>query len=99
MPSINTGLLSGIELFLPTMDMQKRIASVLLDYDSLIQNNQKQIKLLEEAAQRLYKEWFVDLRFPGHEKTKSVDGVPEGWHMGTVQEVIEYHDTKRKPLS
>lgn len=79
MPSINTGLLSGIELFLPTMDTQKRIASVLLDYDSLIQNNKKQIKLLEEAAQRLYKEWFVDLRFPGHEDTGIVDGLPVGW--------------------
>ena len=77
----------------------KRIIDVLSVYDELIENNQKQIKLLEEAARRLYKEWFVDLHFPEHEKTKSVDGVPEGWHMGTVQEVIEYHDTKRKPLS
>lgn len=61
---------------LPT---QKRIATILSRYDTLIENYQKQIKLLEEAAQRLYKEWFVDLRFPGHEKVKVVDGVPEGW--------------------
>ena len=58
---------------------QRRIAEILSRYDSLIENYQKQIKLLEESAQRLYKEWFVDLRFPGHENTKIVDGVPEGW--------------------
>ncbi len=58
---------------------QRRIATILSRYDSLIENYQKQIKLLEESAQRLYKEWFVDLRFPGHENTKIVDGVPEGW--------------------
>ena len=79
MPSLNTGLLSGIEISLPTIDTQIRIAAVLSTYDDLIENNQKQIKLLEEAAQRLYKEWFVDLRFPGHETTPIVDGVPEGW--------------------
>lgn len=59
--------------------VQARIASILSAYDNLIENNQKQIKLLEEAAQRLYKEWFIDLRFPGWENTKIVDGVPEGW--------------------
>lgn len=58
---------------------QKNIVSILSRYDSLIENYQKQIKLLEESAQRLYKEWFVDLRFPGYENTKIVDGVPEGW--------------------
>lgn len=60
-------------------DMQMRIASTLSAYDDLIENNQKQIKLLEKAAQRLYKEWFVDLRFPGYETTPIVDGIPEGW--------------------
>lgn len=59
--------------------IQKEIGEFLSRYDSLIENYQKQIKLLEEAAQRLYKEWFVDLRFPGHENTKIIDGVPEGW--------------------
>lgn len=58
---------------------QRRIAEILSRYDSLIENYQKQIKLLEESAQRLYKEWFVDLRFPGYEDTLIVDGVPEGW--------------------
>lgn len=81
MPSLNTGLLSGIEMVLPPIEIQKQIAGILSAYDDLIENNQKQIKLLEEAAQRLYKEWFVDLRFPGHENTKIVDGVPEGWNI------------------
>jgi len=71
--------LLGLEVKLPSIEIQKQIADILSAYDDLIENNQKQIKLLEEAAQRLYKEWFVDLRFPGHENTKIVDGVPEGW--------------------
>lgn len=90
MPSLNTGLLSGIEISLPTIDAQIRIADVLSTYDDLIENNQKQIKLLEEAAQRLYKEWFVDLRFPGHETTPIVDGVPEGWSVMAMNDIAEY---------
>ena len=72
---------------LPDFENQQYIADILSAYDDLIENNQIQIKLLEEAAQRLYKEWFVDLRFPGHENTKIVDGVPEGWSKSTVSEV------------
>lgn len=68
-----------ITISAPNLITQRRIADILSAYDDLIENNRKQIKLLEEAAQRLYKEWFVDLRFPGHEHTKIVDGVPEGW--------------------
>ena len=64
---------------LPPLVTQHRIADILSAYDKLIENNQKQIKLLEEASQCLYKEWFVDLRFPGYEDVKIVDGVPEGW--------------------
>ena len=68
----------------PPIETQRRIADILSSQDDLIENNRKQIKLLEEAAQRLYKEWFVDLRFPGYEHTKIVDGVPEGWEKGTA---------------
>jgi len=71
----------------PPIDIQRRISSVLRAYDSLIENNQKQIKLLEEAAQRLYKEWFVDLHFPGYKDTKIADGVPEGWRFLTLKEI------------
>ena len=81
--------LLGLEVKLPSIEIQKQIAGILSVYDDLIENNQKQIKLLEEAAQRLYKEWFVDLRFPGHENTKIVDGVPEGWSKSTVGNICK----------
>ena len=71
-------------------DTQIRIASILSVYDDLIENNQEQIKLLEEAAQRLYKEWFVDLRFPGHETTSITDGIPEGWQVKSMNDIAEY---------
>lgn len=67
--------------------LQRRIAEILSRYDTLIENYQKQIKLLEESAQRLYKEWFVDLRFPGYENTKIVDGVPEGWEKKQIKDI------------
>ena len=75
------------ECVVPDKAKQHRIATILSRYDSLIENYQKQIKLLEEAAHRLYKEWFVDLRFPGYENVKMVDGLPEGWVRKTVGEV------------
>ena len=79
--------LLNMEVELPPMDIQKNIATILSRYDSLIENYQKQIKLLEEAARRLYKEWFIDLRFPGHENTKIVDGLPEGWERKKVGDI------------
>lgn len=91
---------SQIYLNVPDIKTQHRIADILSVYDNLIENNQKQIKLLEEAAQRLYKEWFVDLRFPGHENTKIVDGVPEGWRRGLLKELISVNygkDHKKAP--
>jgi type I restriction enzyme S subunit len=90
MPSLNTSLLGDIEIGLPPLPTQHRIASILSRYDSLIENYQKQIKLLEEAAQRLYKEWFVDLHFPGHENVKIVDGVPEGWTPSQLGQLAEF---------
>ena len=79
MLNLNTSILSSVPIDIPSLAEQQAIVDVLSTYDDLIENNKKQIKLLEEAAQRLYKEWFVDLRFPGHETTPIVDGVPEGW--------------------
>ncbi len=76
--------LSTIQFPAPPLEVQQMIADILSSYDDLIENNQKQIKLLEEAAQRLYKEWFVDLRFPGHETTPITDGIPEGWKNQTL---------------
>lgn len=74
----------------PPLEIQHRIADILSAYDDLIENNQKQIKLLEEATQRLYKEWFVDLHFPGYENTKIVDGVPEGWNWCKLEDAIQF---------
>ena len=76
---------------LPSIENQKQIANTLNAYDDLIENNQKQIKLLEEAAQRLYKEWFIDLRFSGHESTPIHDGIPEGWERKSVEECLQMH--------
>lgn len=85
--TISLTALRNMTVELPSMDVQKKIATILSRYDSLIENYQKQIKLLEEAAQRLYKEWFVNLRFPGHENTKIVDGVPEGWEKKSIDSI------------
>lgn len=78
-PNINLRQIGNIPIVLPPQEVQDRVVAVISPYDELIENNQRQIKLLEEAARRVYKEWFVDLRFPGHENTKITDGVPEGW--------------------
>lgn len=88
---------SQIYLNVPDIKTQHRIADILSVYDDLIENNQKQIKLLEEAAQRFYKEWFVDLRFPGHENTKIVDGVPEGWKKNCAEKFFEITIGKTPP--
>lgn len=81
--------LKRIRIDLPELSVQKKIADILTNYDDLIENNQRQIKLLEEAAQRLYKEWFVDLRYPGHENVPVVDGVPEGWKKVRLVDLAE----------
>ena len=86
--TVSLTALRNMKIAVPPLDVQKKIADVLAAYDDLIENNQKQIKLLEEAAQRLYKEWFVDLRFPGYETTPITDGVPEGWRETTVGEYL-----------
>ena len=87
--AVPIALIKDIELSIPDVEMQKKIAKILTAYDDFIENNQKQIKLLEEAAQRFYKEWFVDLRFPGYEDVEIVDGVPEGWRKAKVTDFLE----------
>ena len=86
-PQLPIKNLSQICFEIPSLSTQHRIATILSRYDSLIENYQKQIKLLEEAAQRLYKEWFIDLHFPGHENTNIVDGLPEGWERKKVDSI------------
>ena len=88
-PNINLKQIGNLDIPLPSIEKQMQVVDILAAYDSLIENNQKQIKLLEEAAQRLYKEWFIDLRFPGHESTPIHDGVPEGWKKKAVTDLLE----------
>lgn len=75
--------------YAPSYEEQREIAERMFAYEKTIKNNQRQIKLLEEAAQRLYKEWFVDLRFPGHENTKITDGVPKGWRRERLVDLVD----------
>ena len=86
---VNIPIIKNLPVELPDISQQKKIGDILYSYDDLIENNQKQIKLLEEAAQRLYKEWFVDLRFPGYETTPIIDGVPEGWEKKKLSDIAE----------
>ena len=86
---VNLPAIRNLKIELPEKSVQDKIGTILVNYDDLIENNQRQIKLLEEAAQRLYKEWFVDLRFPGHENTKIVDGVPEGWQYEKLGDLVK----------
>lgn len=90
MLNLNTSILSSVPIDMPSLAEQQTVVDILSAYDDLIENNQKQIKLLEEAAQRLYKEWFVDLRFPGHENITITDGIPEGWTVQSMNDIAEY---------
>ena len=96
-PNLNVGIIKEVEIHFPKLITQKKIASILSKYDYLIENNQQQIKLLEEAAQRLYKEWFVDLHFPGYEDVEIVDGVPEGWKITPINMVTKLKAGGDKP--
>ena len=82
--TITLSSLRNIEINIPEVEQQQSIVDILSAYDDLIENNQKQIKLLEETVQRLYKEWFIDLRFPGHGNGEIIDGLPLGWHEDTI---------------
>lgn len=81
--------LKNLDVDCPPLEVQDKIASILGTYDELIENSRRQIKLLEEAARRLYREWFIDLKFPGHETTPIVDGLPEGWGRGTLLDLAD----------
>ena len=96
-PHVTPALLYDVEAFLPPLETQQKIAGILSAYDDLIENNRKQIKLLEEAAQKLYKEWFVKLNFPGHENVKIVDGVLEGWKRVRAEDYFEITIGKTPP--
>ena len=90
-PSMTFEKYYSIQINLPNLETQRRIADVLSRYDALIENYQRQIKLLEEAAQRLYKEWFVDLRFPGHQSTPIINNLPQSWQKKSVNDILTFH--------
>lgn len=94
---VNLPVIRNLSVELPERDIQDKIAGIISAYDDLIENNQKQIKLLEEVAQRLYKEWFVDLHFPGYEDSVIVDGVPEGWNIVCLNDVLSKITTGLNP--
>jgi type I restriction enzyme S subunit len=81
--------LAKVEIGYPHLEEQKRIADILSTYDDLIENNRRRMALLEEAARQLYREWFVRLRFPGHEHTRITEGVPEGWDKKRIGDVAD----------
>jgi len=91
LPNLNTNILRSVPIRFPLLPTQRKIAAILSAYDDLIENNLRRIKILEEMAQNLYREWFVKFRFPGHEKVKLVDSplgkIPEGWEIKTLGEL------------
>jgi len=87
---LTMGILSNLWISLPPLPIQRKIAAVLSSYDDLIENNNRRIAILEKMAEELYREWFVRLRFPGHEKVKIVKGVPEGWDVKKIGDVITF---------
>ena len=91
-PGVNRNVLHEIKVSYPDTHIQVRIASILTTYDDLIENNRRRIQLLEQAARLLYKEWFVHLRFPGHEHVKIKDGVPEGWEKMPFSDIVEFKE-------
>jgi len=91
--NLNQGILEQLQVPLPTIQTQERIASILSAYDDLIENNTRRIKILENMAQIIYREWFVNFRFPGHEKVRMVESelglIPQGWEVERLEEVVE----------
>lgn len=95
-PTLNRNHIASLQVLKHDRGQQQRIASILSAYDDLIENNRRRIQLLEQSARLLYKEWFVHLRFPGHEHVKIIDGVPEGWEMKQVKNVLARVKRPRK---
>lgn len=90
MLNLSASIVSDLPVRFPPRDQQTRIADILSAYDDLIENNRRRRALLEEAARQLYREWFVRLRFPGHEHTRITDGVPEGWVRKPLEELADF---------
>ncbi len=87
--NINTEIVRNTEIQLPDIKTQQSISAVIKTYDDLIENNHRRITLLEESGKLLYREWFVNLRFPGHESHPCIDGIPEGWGRKSITEMVQ----------
>ena len=88
-PFVSYNSLNRIVIYLPSIEKQKKIANILSTYDELIENNNKRIKLLEQMAENLYREWFVRFRFPGYENAKFENGLPEGWKIKKIGDIAQ----------
>lgn len=89
-PNASAPVLGSFEFALPSRHLQSRIADILSAYEDLIENNRRRMALLEDAARELYREWFVRLRFPGHEHARIIDGVPEGWERKPIEQLTSF---------
>lgn len=89
-PGLSVAKLKTLKITMPNFNIQYRIASILSSYDRLIENNTRRIRLLEQMAENLYKEWFVRFRFPEHEKVEMVNGLPKGWKINSLKEICEF---------
>lgn len=102
-PTLNRNDLDAVDIKVHGYEVQCKIVSILSTYDKLIENNNRRIAILEEMAQKLYREWFVHFRFPGHENVKMVESemgmIPEGWEVRKLGTVVDNFDSKRKPIS
>ena len=98
-PKLGMYKVKRIKVELPNLEKQKKIADILSAYDNLIENNNKRIKLLEQMAENLYKEWFVRFRFPGYEEVEFVGTLPIGWQYQPISESMDFFDSQRVPLS
>lgn len=103
MPNLNTGILRSVVVSYPRLPIQRRIASILSAYDGLIENNTRRIKILEEMAQIIYREWFVNFRFPGHENFNMVESdlgmIPDGWAVRTLDALMDFQGGAQPPKS
>lgn len=89
-PALTISRLKNLSLNIPSISVQQKIASILSSYDRLIENNTRRIRLLEQMAENLYKEWFVRFRFPGYENVEIVNGLPKGWKINSLKEICEF---------
>ncbi len=98
-PSMTQKTYNSMKIFLPSLLIQQKIASILSTYDTLIENNNRRIRLLEQMAENLYKEWFVRFRFPGHEKVETENGLPKGWKIKRIADFGRIETGKTPPMS